>query len=455
MLIPLAYKYGKHPEKMVSVENALNMQPEYAQDGRAELILRSCPGLTQFSAGNANGSEGRGMAFANDTLYAVLGTRLYGISSAGVATDLGRVDGSGRVGIAANSDEIVIATGIDNYRYVFSTSTLSTISGAPSGRSVAFSNGRFVIEDPEATGATAGRFYWSDLMDGSTWNALNFATAEQKPDRTLAVMAYGSVLIVFGEASIEYWQGDASGFVPLTGSTQPIGIAGRFCAAQADTYVCFLASDGSVRLINGYQTVRLSTPAVEASLSADSATEASAYTEQGHTVFEFSTATQTLCYDVTMSQALGRPIWFEKQTSDSRHKASGYIYAYQKNLAIADDDGKVYELTRDVYPAVRQFTTATVADDQNRKWWMIDEIELICRTGSGGIPSDDPQVMLTVSRDNGYTWGEERWAGLGTIGNYGKRIRWRRFGRFQQAAFRFRLTDQVDWTVMGIHARGR
>ena len=56
MLIPLAYKYGKHPEKMVSVENALNMQPEYAQDGRAELILRSCPGLTQFSAGNANGS---------------------------------------------------------------------------------------------------------------------------------------------------------------------------------------------------------------------------------------------------------------------------------------------------------------------------------------------------------------------------------------------------------------
>ena len=59
MLIPLAYKYGNHPEKMVSVENALNMQPEYAQDGRAELILRSCPGLTQFSACNANGSEGR------------------------------------------------------------------------------------------------------------------------------------------------------------------------------------------------------------------------------------------------------------------------------------------------------------------------------------------------------------------------------------------------------------
>ena len=172
-------------------------------------------------------------------------------------------------------------------------------------------------------------------------------------------------------------------------------------------------------------------------------------------MFEFSTATQTLCYDHAQSQLLGKPVWFEKQTNDTRHKVSAYIYGYSKTLALADDDGKVYELTRSAYPDVRQFTIPHLHDDANRDWNRLDEIELMCRTGSGAIPSDDPQVVLTISRDHGYTWGEERWAGLGTIGNYSNRIRWRRLGRFLQMTLRFRLTDQVDWTVTGIQARGR
>lgn len=455
MQIPLGLGYNEHPERFVSVENTLNMQPEASFGGRSPVILRSCPGLSQFSVGNTAATEGRGGVFVNNTLFVVLGKYLYSVDSGGTATQIGRVDGSGRCGMEATSDEVFIATGGTDYVYDIANGTLASESTSPNSRSLAMVNGRFVKPDPEATGPSAGRFYWSDVLDGTTWNALNFATAEQKPDRSIAVAGLGNTLLLFGEETMEPWRGDADGFVPITGAAQPFGIAGELALAQADGMVCFLSNDGSVRITNGSRPQRVSTPAVEAALAADSATECCAYKEEGHTVFEFSTATKTLCYDHAASQVMGKPVWFEKSTNDSRHKACWYVYGFGKTLAVADDDGKVYELTRSAYPDARQFTIPHLVDDANRQWSRLDLIELLCRTGSGAIPDNDPQVMLTISRDHGYTWGEERWVGLGTIGKYNTRARWRRLGRFLQMTLRFRLTDQVDWTVTGIHARGR
>ena len=40
MLIPVGFSYNSHPERFVSVENAINMQPEYA-GGRSAVIPRS------------------------------------------------------------------------------------------------------------------------------------------------------------------------------------------------------------------------------------------------------------------------------------------------------------------------------------------------------------------------------------------------------------------------------
>lgn len=446
MLIQPGLQFNLHPDRVVSIENVVNMQPETVQSGRARVILRSCPGLSQFSTGNSGGTEGRGAIYANEAVYAVLGTRLYRISSAGVATDLGRVDGSGPVGMAASSDEIVITNGIDNYRYVFSTGTLSTLSGDSGGYTVAFLNGRFVMENPSASGGSAGRIYWSNLNDGGTWNALDYANAEQKPDRTIRVMDFNANLIVFGEASIEYWRGNADGFVPVAGMVSSVGLANRDAVAKSQDYVCFLASDGTVRLLDGVRPVRVSTTAVEAVLTANSAPKCISYVDDGRTIFEFSTATRTLCYNATEGA------WFEKETSETRHKASAYVYAYGKNLALAYDDAKVYELTRDAYPDARYFTTATITDDSARQRNIMDEIELICNTGT--VNTDPAQVMLRVSRDN-QTFGEERWASLGVKGQYETRARWRRLGQFRQIAFRFRMTDPSGWTVLGIHARGR
>lgn len=452
MLLPIGLTYNEHPEKTVAVERVLNMQPEVSYGGRQPIVLRSCPGLVSFASADTNGSICRGFTATEDFVYTVIDKTLYSINSAGTVTEIGRVDGTGRAGMATSGEQVFIATGTTNYLYTIATNTLAEELTSPQGRTVAFINGRFVIEDPEATGSTAGRFYWSGVLDGATWNGLNYATAEQKPDRTNRVEAYGNTLIAFGQQSIEYWRGDADGFVPITGSTQPIGLAGRFACSQADNIVCFLASDGSVRVLSGYQAVRVSTPSIEAVLAADSATQCVAYMEEGHTVFEFSTASATLCYDHAQSQLIGKPVWFEKATGDSRHKVTECIYAFGKNLVGTNDSGVIYELSRSAYPDAREFVIPMIADDSSRRWNTLDKVELICRVGSGAIPDVQPQMMMQASRDNGYIYGEEKWRDLGTVGNYDKRVRWRRLGRFLQITLKFRITDQVDFTAIGLNA---
>lgn len=454
MLVPMGLQFNEHPEKMVSVENCINMQPEFSHGGRSQVILRSVPGRESFSVVDASAARCRGFAYVGGILYAVIGKRLYAVTSDGLSREIGRIDGTAPVAVSASGEELFLSTGVSNYQYVIATDALSGVTAAPIGFTNTFLNGRFVTEDPTATGPTAGRFYWSDLLDATAWNALDYATAEQKPDRTIRVEAYGNVLIVFGAESVEYWRGDAAGFLPINGTTQPIGLAARYSVGQIENSVCFLASDGSIRTMNGYQTVKISTPAVEAALNADTDTECVTYREQGHTIFEFSTASVTLCYDASQSKLLGRPVWFEKQFNGGRNNIAASIFAFGKNLVGSISDGTIYELTRSAYPDAREFTLPTIADDASRAWNKLDRLELICRTGSGAIPDEQPQMMLRVSRDNGYTYGEERWADMGTIGHYGSRVKWRRFGRFLQMNLNFRLTDQVDFTVMGVNANG-
>lgn len=452
MLLPLSYNANR--ERTISVDTLVNLQPEVTFGGRQPVALVTCPGLKEFASA-INPGIGRGIIESRGTLYAVIGSYLYKIASDGSSSVVGNVYGAGLVGMSTSGTEIHIAAGGSGYICDTTTDTVTAITDAdyPAGTTSAFINGRFVTDDP--TPGTLGRFYFSELLDGSNWNALDFATAERKSDDAEAVFAYAESLVVFGTRSIEFWQGVADGYLPVPGALLPFGLLAKRSVAEAAGFLFFLDSDGQVRQMQGYQTSVISTPAVQFALQEDSTAEGCAYVYEGRTIYEISTGTVTLAYDATSSAQLGRPIWFKRQTADGRHKQRGAVYCYGKILTLGYDDGKVYELSRDVIPDVREFTVSIPVDDDTRAWRILDEIELVGRTGTGSIPDVSPKVMLRLSRNNGYVEGEERWVGLGTVGDYAKRIRWRRLGRFLQMSMTFRQTDQYDWTVLGVRLRGR
>ena len=68
------------------------------------------------------------------------------------------------------------------------------------------------------------------------------------------------------------------------------------------------------------------------------------------------------------------------------------------------------------------------------------------------IGSTDPRVMLRWSDDGGHTWSNEHWASTGKIGEYGKRVIWRRLGmttKLRDRVYEISGSDPVKIAIMG------
>ena len=65
---------------------------------------------------------------------------------------------------------------------------------------------------------------------------------------------------------------------------------------------------------------------------------------------------------------------------------------------------------------------------------------------------DDPQVMLRWSDDGGHTWSNEHWMTIGRIGEYFRRVIFRRLGmtlKLRDRVYEVSGTDPVKITIMG------
>lgn len=70
-----------------------------------------------------------------------------------------------------------------------------------------------------------------------------------------------------------------------------------------------------------------------------------------------------------------------------------------------------------------------------------------------------PQVMLRWSDDGGHTWSNEHWAQMGKVGQYFRRVFWRRLGmtlKLRDRVYEVSGTDPVKIAIMGaeLHASG-
>jgi hypothetical protein len=107
------------------------------------------------------------------------------------------------VSIADNGTQMMIVDG--TYGYIYNTSTnvfaqITDVDFPANPVTVTFLAGRFVVN---LVGSS--RFYVSDLYDGLSWDALNFANAETSPDPISAVLASNGQLILLGTRTTEYW----------------------------------------------------------------------------------------------------------------------------------------------------------------------------------------------------------------------------------------------------------
>lgn len=441
----------------ISAERLVNLYPETdPQDARSLIALYGTPGLSAFASCGA-GPVRCGIA-QGDHSYVVSGTEVYRIDSAGAATLCGGSVGiGGPVTMATNGEQTVIVTPPAAFVVVGTGVGQIVDPDFPGATSVTYIDGYFVFSGPEGT----GRFFISALLDGTNYDALDFATAEGDPDPLIRVFGDHRELWAFGVNSTEIYSNTGEADFPFTrisGAFIERGCGAVASVAKADNTVFWLGDDRIVYRADGYVPRRVSTFAVEEqirALAVVSDAVAWTYPQSGHTfyVLTFPTAGRTFAYDMATG------LWHERQSGTGEtgawRVAMGWR-AFGRTLAADAWSGAVFAVDLDVYTedgaAIRRvMQTPPLAARETNNRVSVDGYEVVFQAGVGTLTGQGaaPQVALSWSNNDGDTWSSERWRPLGPRGQRYVRAEWWRLGSARSKIVRAVVTDPVPVCVVG------
>lgn len=368
-------------------------------------------------------------------VFRITGTTLYrdGVS-------LGTVAGSDRVEWAYTVDGLFILGGGIVYQYNGTTLTATTFPDSASVASITQLDNTLV-----AVRADTGTVYFRVAGD-TTWNALDFFSAERKPDPAKAVRVLGDTLYVFGTATVEPFAPTgnvATPFQRIGGMSLNRGIKDRDSLCQLDNTLFFVGEDDIVYRLTDGAPARVSDHGIEERVQASATAKAFACTWQGHTFMVLGLATETLAFDV----AGGWATWVRDGSpfpSIGLYDGVTTYVAGTKLWTLGDvnqDDGE---------PIERLFTAILPTE----KPFSVDCIEVQLSPGVAAVDEEPATIQMRWSDDQGRTWTDWKDASSGFGGEYRKRVRYRRGGMADSPgrAYEIRTTDDVSIRFSGVEA---
>lgn len=445
----------------------VNLYPEIVPEGGKEAaFLQRAPGLRLLTT--VGTGPIRGLNSFNGNLYVVSGDSLYKVDATYAVTLLGVVSGSSApVSMANNGTQLFVACNGPSFVYNSSTLAFGAITDPdfPGALTVSYLDGYFVFIEPSSQ-----RVWVTALNDPTSIDPLDFASAEGDPDGLISSIVDHSQVWLFGTSSVEVWYNSGNADFPLQrieGAFNEIGCAATFSVAKLDNSLYWLGQDargqGIIYRANGYTGQRISTHAVEWQIQqyADMS-DAVAYTYQqdGHSfyVLNFPSANATWVYDVSTQAWHERAGWINGQFV--RHRGNCQTF-FNQTITVGDyQNGNIYAFDMEVYAdydRVQKWLRtwrALPTGQNNLKRTVQHTLQLDCETGVGLVSGQgsDPQVMLRWSDDAGHTWSNEHWSGMGAIGQYGRRVFWRRLGmttKLRDRVYEASGTDPVKVTIVG------
>jgi len=450
----------------------VNLFPEVIPEGGKEPgFLNRAPGLKfqqtigtgpirALWAHQTNGSD----------FYVVSGTQFYKVTGlTATPTLLGTVTGTGPVSIADNGTQIFLACNPDGFIYNEVTNVFAQITDPdfPGALTVGYLDGYFVFNEPNSQ-----KIWVTELLDGTSVDPLDFASAEGSPDGLVAVNVDHREAWLFGTDSIEVWYNAGQADFPLTriqGAFNEIGCVASFSIAKLDNGLFWLGTDargqGIVYRANGYTGVRVSTHAIEYAIAQyGNISDAIAYTyqQEGHAfyVLTFPSANATWVYDVATQAWHERAGWDTTMGEFTRHRSNCQCN-FGGNTVVGDfENGNIYTLDLGVYAdngGIQKWLRswrALPTGQNNLKRTAQHSLQLDCESGTGLVTGQgsDPEIMLRFSDDGGHTWSNEHLSKMGKIGEYYRRVFWRRLGmtlKLRDRVYEVSMTDPVKTAIMG------
>ena len=390
----------------------VNLFPEVVPEGgKQPAFLQRVPGLTLRTT--VGTGPIRGMWEHAGNMYVVSGGTFYRVTSGYAITAIGSIAGSGVVTMADNGTQIFIAADPEGYIYNTATGVFGQITDPdfPGASVVDYLDGYFVFIQPNSQ-----RIWVTALLDGTSIDPLDFASAEGDPDNIVSMIVDHREVWLFGNNSTEVWYNAGLSDFPLVriqGAYNELGCAARYSVAKMNNQIYWLGKDfrgqGIVYVANGYQGQRISTHSVEWQIQQyGTMSDAIGYTYQqdGHSfyVLVFPTAGKTWVYDASTGAWHERAGWDENWT---RYRGQAQVFFNNENLLGDYENGNIYAVDQDKYSYngetqrwLRSWRALPTGENTLRRTAQ-HALQLDCETGVGleQYPAYDAEDLITESGD--------------------------------------------------------
>lgn len=443
----------------ISAQRCVNAYAEQQPgDARTDVAVFGCPGIVSFAT--CGTGPVRGTREMGGVLYVVSGGTLYSVSSTGTATAVGgTITGTGKVKMDDNGTQLIIVNGVNGYIYTVSGGfqLIVDLNFLPA-YTVAYIDSFFALEH-----AGTNAYFLSDSLDGMSYDGLKTASAEWKSDNLVAVCNHQERLHLFGAKSTEVHQNTGSAGVPFQrnkGQGFERGIIGPHALSTDEGSIYFLSDNRVTYKLGGglsvishsaldryYQTFTTISDAFSMTWSWD-----------GHrfVAFTFPTQNLTMCFDSKTNLWHEKVSWDEFGNSLGRWRINEVCEVYGKVIVGDQFSGRLGYMSDSVYTEFdntmpMEIVSPPLHADGGRvsmPWLQVD-----METGVG-LPSgqgSDPQVMLSISDDGGYSFeSPELWSSFGEVGSRRTEVRWAQLGSFiNQRVLKLTITDPVRRRIMG------
>lgn len=451
----------------LSAQVTKGLYPKISPEGRHITSLHPFPGLLSFGVPTA--AKFRGHDVMDGKLYVVAGSALRQFDADGVivAGSKGTVTGNGKVDMANNGDQLMIATGSTLHMYTASTDTFVDVDDASitNPTTVDYLNNQFIFDnndDASSKGEFVTTQVATDITATDIVDALDFAVADTHPDDIMRVMVHNGQVFFFGEKSIDPWWNSGVGsppFDPIIGASRPYGLAGKWAIDKSREYIYFLDDQRIPRRMSGLAVENIGNPAIGQEWTdyvrvSDVTVLVFTLDHERFVQYNFPAPGKSWVYHEASNS------WFELGygTSQKRHRADAYAFVYGKHLVFDYATSEVYELDFDTFTddgevIQRKRSTAVIHGglyDAPGAEIFFDKVEFIIETGTGLATGQgsDPKLMVRYSDDHGRTWSAEDWHDLGVGGSYLTRVELHRQGRAHQRIYELTYTDPTKYSMI-------
>ncbi|MEN9671014.1 MAG: Rhodoferax phage [Pseudomonadota bacterium] len=439
-------------------------------------------------------------AITSGTIYLGQTIQGVGVTAGTVVTAFG--SGTGGIGTYTLSVASTVGSGVTMYAINFSV--LPSTDGAFSGANTVDVMDNYIVYNNPTTQQWGATNLLSPISPQTSYSLKDGA-----PDDLVALIVDHREVYLLGAISSEVWTD--VGAVPfpfqrIPGTSTQHGIAAPFSLYRLGNSFAYVSRNNrgqaQIMQMNGYLPKRISTHAVENTLTNQYVDDAIAWTYQleGHEVYvvTFPTLNLTWAYDST-TEMWHKWLYTANDNSYQRHRGN-CCANFQGMVLVGDyENGRIYELDKNNYTDngqnVRRLRRAPhFVTDFQRQYF--DELQIQFQPGVGTtglsqptgdiylnspyiiypdatfligpfqtfvigqqaalnntVTTTNPQAMLRWSNDGGSTWSKEYWVSIGKMGKYRNRAIWRRLGQARDRVFEVSITDPVNVVIIAANLK--